>query len=140
MIQRIQSIWLLLAGLAATAMLKFPLWKGRLVNAEDKVLTGSSYLPLFLLIIVTALVGYGTIFLFKDRKSQKALCILGILLSLFILVLEYVRATSLQTSASYEGAWQISAALPIVILVFFSLARGGVRKDEKTLRNLEKLR
>ena len=140
MIQRIQSIWLLLAGLAATAMLKFPLWKGRLVNAEDKVMTGSSYLPLFLLIIVTGLVAFGTIFLFKDRKSQKALCILGILLSLFILGLEYVRASSLQTSASYDGSWQISAALPIFILVFFGLARGGVRRDEKTLRSLEKLR
>jgi prolipoprotein diacylglyceryltransferase len=140
MIQRIQSIWLLLAGLAATAMLKFPLWKGRLTNVEDKVLSGSSYLPLFLLIVAAGLVGFGTIFFFKDRKTQKALCLLGILLSLFILILEYIRATNLQASASYEGAWQISAALPIVMVVLFGMARSGVRRDEKTLRNLEKLR
>lgn len=140
MIQRIQSIWLLLAGLAAAAMLKFPLWKGRIVNVEDKVMTGSSYLPLFLLIVVTALVGFGTIFFFKDRKTQKALCILGMLLSIFILVLEYTRATSLQSTAAYEGAWQLSAALPIVLFVLFVMARSGIRKDEKILRSLDKLR
>jgi prolipoprotein diacylglyceryltransferase len=140
MIQRIQSVWLLLAGLAATIMLKFPLWKGRLANVDDKVMTGSSYLPLFLLIVVTGLVGFGTIFFFKDRKTQKALCLLGMLLSLVILFLEYTRATSLQSSASYEGAWQIPAALPIVIFALFVMARSGVRKDEKILRSLDKLR
>jgi hypothetical protein len=140
MIQRIQSIWLLLAGLAATAMLKFPLWKGKLTNAEDKVLTGSSYLPIFLLVVFAGLVAFGAIFLFKDRKSQKALCILGILLSLFILVMEYIRAAGLQASASYDGSWQISAALPIVMLVLFGMARSGVRRDEKMLKSLDKLR
>ena len=140
MIQRIQSVWLLLAGLAATAMLKFPLWKGTLGNAEDRALTGSSYLPLFLLIVVTGLVGFGTIFFFKDRKTQKALCLLGILLSLLILVMEYIRATGLQATAAYQGSWQISAALPIIMVVLFGMARSGIRKDEKILRSLDKLR
>jgi len=140
MIQRIQSVWLLLAGLAATAMLKFPLWKGTLGSAEDRVLTGSSYLPLFLLIVATGLVGFGTIFFFKDRKTQKALCLLGILFSILILVLEYVRATGLQATAAYQGSWQISAALPILLVVLFSMARSAIRKDEKILRSLDKLR
>jgi prolipoprotein diacylglyceryltransferase len=140
MIQRIQSIWLLLAGLAATAMLKFPLWKGTLGNAADRAVTGSSYLPLFLLIAMTALVGFGAIFFFKDRKTQKALCWLGMLLSLFLLFLEYMRAASLQRTAAYQGSWQLSAALPIIIFVLFIMARSGIRKDEKMLRSLEKLR
>jgi 4-hydroxybenzoate polyprenyltransferase len=143
MIQRIQTIWLILAASAGAAMYKLPLWKGKLADGTFRYFSGSENLLLFITIIVTTLIALFTIFMFKDRRSQKSLCILGILLSFAILAMEFFMVDGLKKAAAFpfqSNYWQIGAVIPIVMIVFFSMARSGIRKDEKMLRDLEKLR
>ena len=141
MIQRIQSVWLLLAALAGFLMYSLPLWKGVTEAGTEKIFLGSEKLILFIIIIATSVLALVTIFLFKNRKLQKSLCLLGILFSILMVVLEFVFVEDLKVSTVYrENMWQIGAVLPVVMIILFMLAYGGIRKDEKVMKSLERLR
>ena len=51
---------------------------------------GPESLLLFTLIVVTSLLAFVTIFLFKNRSQQKGLALIGALLSIAIVALEYL--------------------------------------------------
>ncbi len=141
MIQRIQSVWLLLAGIAGLLTYKLPLWEGILQDNSIKSFIGPESLLLFAVIIATCLLGFATIFLYKNRKTQKNLAFLGILLSIAIIALEYFIVEDFKTAASYKSsAWKFGAIMPGLMVVFFFLAYQGVRKDEKMIKSLERLR
>jgi hypothetical protein len=36
--------------------------------------------------------------------------------------------------------WQIGALMPVIMIILFMLARGGISRDEKLIRSLERLR
>ena len=80
MIQRIQSIWLLLASACAFLSLKFSFYDGTYaVNNEYHQLTGTDNIQLLLTTCLLGALALFTIFLFKNRKLQLRLCIAGIL-------------------------------------------------------------
>ena len=87
MIQRIQSLWLLLASAAAFASYKFPYYSGTSQKGvADHQLNATEN---FLLIVVTgiiAVLALFLIFLFKKRALQLRLCLLGILLEALLIV------------------------------------------------------
>ena len=89
MIQRIQSIWLLLAGVAGLLTYKLPLWQGKLQDGSVRKFLGPESLLLFTLIVVTSVLAFVTIFLFKNRSQQKMLALIGALLSIGIVALEF---------------------------------------------------
>jgi hypothetical protein len=74
MIQRIQTLWLFLAGVGGLLTYKLPLWTCLLQDSTNKSFYGAENLLLFALIIVTSLLAFFTIFLFKNRSRQKLLC------------------------------------------------------------------
>lgn len=142
MIQRIQSIWLLLAGIAGALMYRLPLWQYKLANQT----TASSYfapesLLMLILVVVTALLAFAAIFLFRNRGLQKSLCLLGTLLSVLILALEVFKVEDLKkTLVPVSNMWQVGALMPVIMIILFMLARGGISRDEKLIRSLERLR
>ena len=142
MIQRIQTIWLALAGIAGAMMYKLPLWQYSLTNQANKTtFFASENLLLFLLIVATALIAFVTIFLFRNRPLQKSLTLLGLLLSIGILAIEVFLVEDMQKQLSPEkNSWQIGALLPVAMIILFILARAGVSRDEKMIRSLERLR
>ncbi len=141
MIQRIQSLWLLLAGAAGLLIYKMPLWKGIMQDGTTKIFLGSEKLLLFIIIIATSALALATIFLFKNRKLQKSLCLLGLLFSIIIVILEFVHVEDLKVTTDFkENMWQIGAVLPVLMIILFILAYGGIRKDEKLVKSLERLR
>ncbi len=80
MIQRIQSIWLLLAAVASLLTFKFSFYFGQrvggLINEDLNAASG------LLLIIFAAATGIGSfiaIFLYKDRKTQLRIAIVALL-------------------------------------------------------------
>ena len=86
MIQRIQSVWLLLAAACAFAGFKFSYYSG--VKTNDAKLYELNATSTSLLMIGTIAVGalaLITIFLYKKRKLQWWLCVLGILLEALLL-------------------------------------------------------
>lgn len=136
MIQRIQSIWLLLAAACAFAGLKFSFFSGNKLN--DPLLHELNAASTLLLMITTIAVGglaLITIFLFKKRSLQRTLCVLGILLQA-VLIFLYYRETITFT----QGNYSLTAILQGVVLAGFVLAIGGINKDSKILKESDRLR
>lgn len=146
MIQRIQSLYLLLAAAAGAAALSFDLWRATLSNGVKQPVNAASNYLLFVLYIIIILLALVTIFLFKKRKLQFRLTIFNILFGFGALGYQYyvVQQTAnklnsggiIITSASY----QLASFLPIVIIILLFLAARGIYKDEKLIKSLDRLR
>ena len=138
MIQRRQSLWLLLATIAAILSFKFRFVTGKVMikdMAPDKIIDAGS--TLFLLVLTGASVALSTIiiFLFKDRKQQVRLCLLGILLTALLIVL-YI----MQMKTLIKPTLALSCVLPLAILIGYFMAFRDIRRDEKLIKTLDKLR
>ncbi len=158
MIQRIQSVYLLLVALIAFFLMYFNPNYARFENKEKANYTELRYTsthmfkdaepPLsvskWINVLVIAGIFAGSvfaIFLFKKQELQKKLAIymalLGALLIL-IMVLDY-NTTSQQYkgNVNYPGIWSV---LPLGIIIFSFLAWRGIRKDEALLKSMDRIR
>lgn len=136
MIQRIQSVWLLVAAACAFLTYKLPFYVG--TNAKGTVqynLTGTENFLLMLVTFVTGALAAVVIFLFKNRKLQLRLCVLGIVLEALLIFLYY---REVQTFSS--GTYALWAILHSVIVICFVLAARGINKDEKLIKESDRLR
>ncbi len=136
MIQRVQTIWMILAAIAAFLTLKFLFYSGTLI-------ADNSYHPLlatdnFLILILTSALGTGiiiNIFLYKNRKVQMRIIIIAILLECLIIFL-YIK----QTKNYSTGNYSLWSALHILIFIFLIFAAQGIYKDSKLIRDSNRLR
>jgi hypothetical protein len=135
MIQRIQTIWLLLALTASLVTLELSFYSGNKDNNLFEKLNGSSNFLLLILTVAVAVTALVTIFLYKNRTLQTRLTWLGLLLQLIVLALYFQ-----QTKLFVQGSYTLSSALSFVIPVFFILAWLGIRKDEKLIKSMDRLR
>ena len=136
MIQRIQSLWLLLAAACAFAGFKFSFYSGNKLN--DPLLhqlNASSTLLLMISTIAVSGLAFINIFFFKKRKLQVWLCVLGILLEALLLFLYYR-----ETINFAQGTYSLTAILQGVILIAFVLAARGINKDSKMVKDSDRLR
>lgn len=140
MIQRQQTLWLLLATAAAVLTFMFPFATGEEIvkktamRQTTEIIAGSNFFTLILTIVSIGLSAI-TIFLFKDRKLQIKLSLLGLLVSIGILVIYILDMKKLITST--PALWAI---LPVVVIISFFMAFRNIRKDEKLVKSLDKLR
>lgn len=136
MIQRIQSLWLLLAAACAFASFKFPFYSG--TNAKGftpyELIATESFLLLVTSIIVGGL-AFFNIFLFKKRTLQLRLCVLGIFLEALLIFLYFREVRSFS-----QGTYSLTAILQTVIIIAFFLAARGINKDEKIIKDSDRLR
>jgi hypothetical protein len=140
MIQRQQTLWLLLAAAAAIFTFMFPFATGeKLIDKTamknlEEMTAGNNF---FTLILTIASIGVSTvtIFMFKDRKLQIKLCLLGLLISILTLVV-YILEMKKLISAT-PALW---AVLSVAVIVGFFMAFRNIRKDEKLVKSLDKLR
>jgi peptidoglycan/LPS O-acetylase OafA/YrhL len=136
MIQRVQTIWMILAAIAAFLTLKFLFYSGTLIS-------DNLYHPLlatdnFLILILTSALGTGiiiNIFLFKSRKIQMRIIIIAILLECLIIFL-YIK----QTNNYSTGNYSLWSALHILIIIFLIFAARGIYKDSKLIKESNRLR
>ncbi len=136
MIQRIQSLWLLLASACAFASFKFPYYSG--TNAKGLSPYELNATENFLLLFTTAIVGglaLFTIFLFKKRTLQLRLCVLGILLEAILIFLYYREVKTFTL-----GTYSLTAILHSMIVLAFVLAARAINKDEKLVKDSDRLR
>ena len=136
MIQRIQSVWLLLAAAGAIAGFKFSYYSGTKIN--DTALHELNATSTLLLMITTVAVGVLaliTIFLFKKRTLQLRLCALGILLEAVLIFLYYREVRTF-----VQGTYSLTAILHSIIVLAFVLAARGINNDSKLLRESNRLR
>lgn len=146
MIQRLQSIFLLLAsgscfGLfgtdAADSEVKLddsPLFNDGSYNIfDDPVLIG--------IFSLAGLVFLANIFLFRNRPLQMKLSLLAVVLTAIGAGYGAFRYFT-DVAAQLAGAVtpDLGIALPVITLVFGLLARNYIKKDEKLVRSADRLR
>ncbi|PWD97710.1 DUF4293 domain-containing protein [Marinilabilia rubra] len=155
MIQRIQSIFLLVAAILSGSL--FFLSMAEMANMEDLYeLTwrgiyeveaeGAAQLvmpgwALSILTGLTTLVSLITIFLFKKRLIQIRLCALnlGFLLGLSGMIY-YMGKTGAKELRATELSFNWPLVLPLVAMVFVYLALRAIGKDEALIRSMDRIR
>ncbi len=138
MIQRLQSLWLLLAAACMALAFKFKFAAGiKVENAANlsKDINASS--SLMTLIFALAFIGIAlfSIFLYKNTKKQKLLVIGNVLIGIATIYFLYDDATRLSNIT-----YAISAVLPVFALGFNISAIRGILNDQKTMEELNSSR
>lgn len=144
MIQRIQTLYLLIAAIASGGFIfVFNLWTN---SAAEKVFvldlfatTSTLQKTIPVLFLVAAFILLSSIFLFKNRKLQFVWVRIVILIHLFLLgILIYLSLTlSGETAVSLKG---IGMFLPVIVILLCVLANKAIRKDENLVKSVDRLR
>ena len=136
MIQRIQTIYLLISGLIMGALYQwFPL-----VQDESGALVIERSEPLvFGLILVSIVLAVISILSYKKRQLQFVLNRLNIISNFVLLGVFVYRSLTLsgETLVSEKG---IGVLLPIISIVFLVLANKAIKKDEDLVKSVDRLR
>lgn len=155
MIQRVQSIFFLLASLALLALFLFPLVHGINVDGvvenikidgvyqtvNGQLVRTVSFLMLTIATVLLAVVPLIALFMFKNRKLQLALAYGGVLaiigLSFWMsqTVQGFLHGATLRTDN-----YGIGMLLSSVSIVFLLGAARGIKKDEKLIKSADRLR
>lgn len=138
MIQRQQTLWLLLAATASFLSFKFPFYTGNILEnntSRFEELDGGSNFFLLILTGLSVLIAAIAIFMFKDRKTQLKLTIGGIIITGVLLILYFT-----QLKKFSNGNFALTAIIVFAILIGYIMAARGIWKDEKLVKSLDKLR
>jgi hypothetical protein len=154
MIQRIQTIWLLITTISSGFLLN-----GGIVNFIDKTgikyftgfsgnhrITGSGSeilsvsIPLALLIVLIPVLSLVTILLFKNRKIQKVFSLILIALSLCLIILVAFYSWLLIKNYQTELVAGFKMAIPIIMLIASILAYRGISNDDRLVKSYDRLR
>jgi len=136
MIQRIQSIYLILAAVCAGALpFVFHLWK---INGTEVVYFMSNILYTILFGLSTSL-SLLSLLSFKKRQQQFVMNRLNMILNLILLGLFVYRTLSVsgETVVSEKG---IGMFLPILTILLLVLANRAIKKDEDLVKSVDRLR
>lgn len=157
MIQRIQSIYLLLLIIAFSSLFFIPLSSISITSTGSmqvqvlsvtglKVFEGdilAKTTPQIILMIVALTVmaiALITIFCFKNRKLQMLLCKLIMVTVIIFILLAFKQTDGMAVSANTKAIYQAGAYISIVSLLFVYLALNGIKKDEELVRSADRLR
>lgn len=136
MIQRIQSIYLLLAASVAGGLpFVFNLWQtvnGTIIYAIDTTYA-------LIVFLLSALVSTISLLMFKKRESQFVINRLNIILN-FILLLVFVYCSITASGESEISEKGVGMTLPIVSIVLLVLANKAIKKDEDLVKSVDRLR
>ncbi|MEM6517264.1 MAG: DUF4293 domain-containing protein [Bacteroidota bacterium] len=136
MIQRIQTVYLLLAAVMSAGLIFiFHLWT---TNNNTKVFAADDmlYLGLFLGSAVLSLV---SIFNYKKRKFQFVLGRLNIILN-FILLGLFVYLLLMTPGENDISEKGVGMFIPILSIVLLALANKAIKKDEDLVKSVDRLR
>lgn len=139
MIQRIQTLWLLLAAIFAFLGFKFSFYSGAIVETGSPEtyakVTGITSIPLIIVTTAVGVLALIAIFLYKNRSLQLKLSIGGIALQAILLFLYYS-----EISQFVSGTFSLTAIIQALVPVFFLLAAKGINNDEKIIKESNRLR
>src|SRR4051812_15562814 len=127
MIQRIQTIWLLLATAFAAVTFRFPFYVGDWLKDQVETpidLNATTTIWISILTVLAGGIAFVNIFLFDNRKLQLKLCYLGIFISVILLTVYFVEMTHF-----IKGAIALWCIFHFAILGCYILAARGIWKD-----------
>ncbi|MFD0991371.1 DUF4293 domain-containing protein [Mariniflexile jejuense] len=136
MLQRIQTVYLLLAAIASAGLIfVLHLW----VTNNDVVVYAKDNMLFLGLFLASAMLSIVSIFKYKNRKSQFMLGRLNMILNFILLGFFVYQSLNIsgETAVSEKG---IGMLLPIVSIVFLALANKAIKKDEDLVKSVDRLR
>ena len=144
MIQRIQSVYLLLAAVLSGGLIFLVnLWStinNSIVWVTD-MFTFDSLLAKVVPVsfFLSAIVSFVAIFLFKNRKLQFVVGRLNILTNLILLSLLIYLSLTLpgEAAVSEKG---IGMFIPVIVILVLVLANKAIKKDEDLVKSVDRLR
>ena len=144
MIQRIQSLLLLLAAIVSGGLSSmFTLWSATYDKhffAYESIVKDAIFIkPIGILFILSAILSFITIFLFKNRKLQFVINRINILVNFLLLgfIVYNVLNISGETQVSEKG---IGTFLPILSVFLLVFANRYIKKDEDLVKSVDRLR
>ncbi|MBC7553752.1 MAG: DUF4293 domain-containing protein [Taibaiella sp.] len=145
MIQRKQSIWLLLTALFNSGLLVFDLYRWHeTVNGADVVqsLRVTNHYPSLMIALVLILLPLVNLFMYTQRKRQMAMTAFNMVAvaGFVAMLLGRVGHTITEMPAAAAGTYWVGAVLPVITILFLILAIAGIRKDEKLVQSMDRLR
>jgi len=144
MIQRIQSLYLVLVVVVSAILTQFlSLWKWKdavsyyindAFSQSNKILLSISIA--FYIVAIAAVV---SLFLFKNRKLQFVINRVTILINLFLVgaIVFLLLTLSGENQISEKG---IGSFLPIINIVLLVLANKAIKKDEELVKSVDRIR
>ena len=152
MLQRVQTIYLLLASICVLLMYSFSFAQidaitaqytfdhnGLMVNGKNVV-----DIPYHVVIGVLAAFSFLTIFLYKKRPLQLKMSRLNFLLHLILVVSMFFASDNALEEVPNASAATISYGvgfyLPVAAVAFLLLANRSIKQDEDLIRSLNRLR
>ena len=147
-IQRIQSVYLLIAIILMAVFAFFPALSFQLggrdfvYGALEAGKVGVTHVdPLMLmLIILIVFLAIVDIFLFKNLQRQMTVCFVDIIIGLAMLVAIGVQACVIGSRDGVSMIWQWYLILPVLSIIFLMLAHKAMSNDKKKLRDADRLR
>jgi lipoprotein signal peptidase len=147
MIQRIQSVWLLLAALCNAGLFYFDFYRADLVNngvALNTAIRVNDHYPSMLMALAVTVLPFAAIFLFKQRKRQRTMVALGMVFTVGLITEMIARVTNFSNGIAAQTtgttSYWIGAVLPVVAVILMFMAIRGINKDEKLVKSLDRLR
>lgn len=134
MIQRIQSVYLLLAAVVSGAVIFFlPLFvfkEGSYMMLNDAAFTAMT--------ILSTLISLFSIFRYKNRQQQVASGRANIILNFLLFgLMIYMYFSSF---AKQGGSLGLGTFMPLVVIILITLANRAIIKDELLVRAADRLR
>jgi len=151
MLQRIQSVFLFLSGILVALMLFFPFIKfnsgqysfsafsvsqfenGVFVNVQSTILVG-------IFIILSSILSFVTIFMFKNRILQMRLTIINIIITICIYAsIAFYRLVifNFDIKTNEHTFWIL---MPIISIILTFMANRRIKKDEDLVRSVDRIR
>jgi len=131
MIQRIQSMYLLVAVIAMTLIsFKVPVY-----TLNERVFLAQDDTKMFVLALAEALFAFVCLFMFKKRKFQMKLIRLAILIEMVVGVRLFMVFKEFEVSLNLN-----CIILLVFTLVALILAYRGIKKDEDLVRSVDRIR
>ncbi len=153
MIQRIQTVFLLLALICMGLLLFFPYGNIMTVNNEivEFSVFGTEYqteqqaknysaLPVAIIVLLTCAVSFITILLYKKRMIQIRLSFFNLVIQLGSIILMYYFIYSANKLFGEDFSINVLLIFPLIAMILTFLAIRNIAKDEALVRSLDRLR
>jgi len=157
MIQRIQSLFILIAAISYAACFFFPFWiytstdplytyevslfSIKCINGEPQPFYLGT-LPIIVLVTVSTILSLVSLFSFKNRATQIKLNNFNVFISLFLIFTLFYWIPSIIENKLLTAIslWQIGLLFPLIAVVLLIIANIFIKKDEKLVKSSDRLR
>ncbi len=154
MIQRIQSVFLLIAALLSAGYFFFP-FSVKVFGTEEgeavyKLLIHGIHKPdgslepnyvLLALCILLMVMLVLAIFMYKNRKLQIKICWMAVIPCLAIITADYFLSDSMGKETGIKNpVYMIASYIPIFQFILLRLAIKSIQRDEELIRSADRIR